>query len=465
MSMVTAFPGRKPGDANGKTKAAAVAPQEATGDGAPLDDIGVSLGKEHEALRTMLNDAALRIGSLDLVKEAYTKISEPIAKTMQALEQEKLQNATLQSLLSGLSATHQKQRSELTTSKQRGAVLESENAKLRQDLQKAQEEFRSSEAARGKLASQLTSKGDAIASLEHQLAHERAQCQRFSSERDTLAQQLSAAEKRIAQFEADAAKGHEKSVLTEAELRSLHGSLDDAVAESSRLSRRLTEAESNLAASNAKAARLGTEVTAAIAERDRAVNALHDTNGRHQAEAHALSVRLDALQARAQSAENLLAETRQALALRTEEARKSERNSAEVAITLNAANKKIKEFEAQAAEFMSLLTDAEASHKAMTARAATLERNLRDREAALVRFKEHTDALTDRIAKLESDLEGCQTDCETRVEEVNVALQRERMERSMVEGSLEAMRRDYVILHKEYTKLHENLESGGIIAV
>lgn len=113
-----------------------------------LTEMRAKVGEDNEALRTLLNDAARRISDLDLVKGAYNKTSEPIVKTMRALEQEKLHDAALQTLLGDVRAAHEKQRNELQLSERRTASLENVNEKLREDLELAQQQTRSTEAAR-----------------------------------------------------------------------------------------------------------------------------------------------------------------------------------------------------------------------------------------------------------------------------------------------------------------------------
>ena len=456
--VVTAFLGRKSNDpAKNSSIVAAIEKEARDNNGVPsVAEIGSRLGKEHEALRMMLNDAAQRIGSLDLVKEAYDKVSEPIVKTIQALEQEKAHNAALKTMFASVSATHEKQRTELQASKLRTTALEGENEKLREELELAREQVRSSEATRLKLTGEITAKRDQIGNLERHLAHETTERQRFADERASLSLQVTDAEKRIILLQSETATEREKGVLTEAELFALRKSLDEAIAESSRLARRLTESDGHLASANIKIAKLGSEIAAATSDRDRLANALDDANGRHQAETHSLNARLEALQARSQSAEKLLAETRQALALRTDEARTFDRNGVETMITLNVAEKKNQELAGAVTTLEGLLHEGEQTHEALTERNNGLARNLREREQALVRAEEHNRALADRIAKLEADSAATQVGFEKRVDEVNAAWQREHMERSMIEGALETMRRDYAVLHQSYSELQVN---------
>src|SRR5665213_1875408 len=114
MSKVSAFLGRKAALSGPDRNSIVIAGRET--DEVPDPDrfieIGTRVGEENEALRGLLNDAERRIDDLDSVKEAFGKITEPIAKTMRALEEEKLHNAALQNLLGDLRSSHEKLRGE-----------------------------------------------------------------------------------------------------------------------------------------------------------------------------------------------------------------------------------------------------------------------------------------------------------------------------------------------------------------
>jgi hypothetical protein len=104
MSKVSAFLGRKPASGADKGPVSLASKREAE-EGVDQDhflEVGSRLGEENEALRTLLGDAERRIGELDALKEAFNKISEPVAKTLRSLEQEKLHNAALQTLLADI---------------------------------------------------------------------------------------------------------------------------------------------------------------------------------------------------------------------------------------------------------------------------------------------------------------------------------------------------------------------------
>jgi len=451
MSKVSAFLGRKGGSGSEKGPVSLASKPEAPDETDPdrFLEAGTRLGEENEALRSLLGDAERRIGELDALKEAFSRISEPIAKTMRSLEQEKLHNAALQTLLADIRAAHEKLRGDFHLSERRTASLENVNERLREDLERAQQQARAIDAARLELVDELAAKRDQIATLERQLAHESAERARLADDKQTLSQQLADAEKKIIQLEADVSATREKAVLIEDELRTLQKSLDETIGESTRLGRRVIESENELAAARGQIGKLGSAVAEAEAERNRLATALDEANSRHQSETYSLNVRLGSLQSRALSAEKLLAEARQTLIARTEEARGLDRKNVETAIALSAAEKKVRQLEATVEAHERTIRDNEQSRAAMTERANGLTRTLREREVALARAEEQIQSLTGRIAKLETDAQVSQIAYDKRIEELNAALHRERMERSVVEGALESSRRDAVRAQRE----------------
>ena len=78
-----------------------------------------------------------------------------------------------------------------------------------------------------------------------------------------------------------------------------------------------------------------------------------------------------------------------------------------------------------------------------------MTKTLKTRETALARAEEKIAALTERNGHLEADVQVSRTNIEKRVEDLNSALQRERMERAVVEGALEAARKDNSRLQSE----------------
>ncbi len=98
---------------------------------------------------------------------------------------------------------------------------------------------------------------------------------------------------------------------------------------------------------------------------------------------------------------------------------------------------------------------------ALTERTNAMSKTLKARETALARADEKIAALTERNGHLEADVQVSRSNIEKRVEDLNSALQRERMERAVVEGALEAARKDNSRLQSEVGTLRSALRRGA----
>ena len=90
-----------------------------------------------------------------------------------------------------------------------------------------------------------------------------------------------------------------------------------------------------------------------------------------------------------------------------------------------------------------------------------MTKTLKVRETALARAEEKIAALMERNGHREADIQVSRSNIEKRVEDLNSALQRERMERAVVEGALEAARKDNSRLQGEVAALRSTLRRGA----
>jgi crescentin len=248
--------------------------------------------------------------------------------------------------------------------------------------------------------------------------------------------------------------------LLDDEKRSLQTSVDQALNEAARLTRRLTESENNLTATRAQLGKVEASFAEAYAERGRLAAALGESKEQHQADHNSLNMRLDALQSRAATAERLLGEARQNLVARTEEVRAFDRKSVEATIGRNNAEKRLAQIEAAHEARERLIKDLEQSRATLAERATALTKTLKARETALARAEEKIAGLTDRNGHLEADIQVSRTNIEKRIEDLSSALQREQMERAVIEGALEAARKDNSRLQTEVAALRSTLRRG-----
>ena len=425
-----------------------------------FSDVGSRIGEENEALRNLLSDTGRKINELDELKEAFEKIVQPFNSPLRALEQEQSQTLGLSGMREESRAAYDTLRTEFYQIERKATALEAETERLREDLELSRESNRGLESTQIELSNDISARMTQISELERQLTQETAERRSVTEARRLLQDQFDTGEQRISELEGELAAAQEKLALLEDEKRQLQLSVDQALNETARLTRRLTESENTLTATHAQLGKVEASFAEAYAERGRLGALLDESKEQHQAERNSQNMRLDALQSRAATAERLLAEARQNLLARTEEVRAFDRKSVEATIGRNNSEKRLAQIEAAHEARERQIKDLESARTALTERHNAITKTLKTRETALSRAEEKIAALTERNGHLEADVQISRTNIEKRVEDLNSSLQRERMERAVVEGALEAARKDNSRLQSEVAALRSTLRRG-----
>jgi chromosome segregation ATPase len=455
MSSFSEFFGRKGGAAAtaAAEKSTAPAPVKSlvADDRSPesLAELGTRIGGDNEVLRNLLVDTGHRIGALDELKDAFTKLVDPISKTLRTLEQEKSENVSLRHTLADIRTNYEALRNEFNDLGKRNSANETEVERLRHELDISQHAHRTAEAGKTEHFDELTTVRGKVGELERNLSQELAAVRMLTDEKHSLLEHSTAGDKRIAELEGETAQARERLVLLENEKRSLQNSLDVLVGDNSRVTRRLNENENALAGARGRIEQLETALAAAEQDRTKLTSHVDEAHERRQAESNTLTMRLEAMQSRAVAAEKLLAEVRQSLIARTEENRVSERKVVEATIARNSTEKKLEQMLVSLQTQERQLRDLESSRSTLVERSSTLLKTVKTRETALTRAEEKIQTLTDRVTQLETEAEQNRAKTEKRTEELNSSLQRERLERAVTEGALEATRKNYAELQRE----------------
>jgi crescentin len=424
--------------------------------------LAIQLGEENETVRNLLIDASNKIRELDAIRDAFGKLVDPVNKTLKAYEQEKSEKMSLQATLAELRNAYTKTRGELAAYEKKASALETECIRLRQDFSITQQNLRTAEAAKAEQTVELQTQRAAIIELDRRLKHEIAERESFREEHRRLGDRLAAADKRIVQLESEVETTRQKLVVAEREKATMQASFDNASGETARLSRKIVEAENTVAAMQGRVRQIEAQYNEVSADRARVMQELDEERQRHQNESRAMQARLEALQTRATTTEKLLDEARAALLARAEEIRTFERRSIEANLTRNALESRLSEMQAADAERSAQMKDAEQALVALNERAAALAKAVKTRETALARAEERIAMLSDRVSRLESELQSNGYAAEKQIEELTAALQRERAERAMAEGALETGRRDLARLLREVATLQQQRNNNPI---
>lgn len=448
MSKLSAFFGRAAGHER-TAPAHSETPSQGPIDDASLESLANRIGAQNEGLRGMLVETSRKFEELDALKVMFGNIVSPVSDLLREAEQEKSQNAGLRNLLADIRGHLDTARTALAQTEKERAALQQDNASLSHQLAAAQQEAQGLEALRIELSNEVATQRGRIGQIERQLSAETGQHQALADAHRQLNDQFQIADKKNVRLDSEIRGLQEKLVLAGEERQSLQSSLDQAIAETARVTRRLSETEGLLAAARGKIAELETAVADSEAGRNALQLRFDETGEQHQTELAALSNRLGSVQSRAGASEKLLAETRQALAERTEEARDWERKAAETEAARLAAEKRLAQIEAANEALEQQTTELTQSRATLMERSGSTGKTLKLRETALLRAEEKIALLTERLKQSDSDHHAAREAAEKRVEELNAALHRERMARAVAEGALSASRRDFARVQQE----------------
>ena len=414
-----------------------------------LADIAARVGGKNEELRNLLIDTDRRVRALGDLREVFRKLAEPMGSALQALEQEKADNVTLRNALSERRAAHESVCSEFSALEKRAAELESAGEELRQELALAQEATRGLERGKTELTSEIVAVREEVTNLKRQLAQGAAPGRPLSEANQILVDHADSADKRIVELQSEGALIREKLLLLENDKRSLQTALDQTLAETSRLSRRLTESENALTAARARLEQMDISLAAAENERATLAAARDEADERHRSEAYALNLQLEALRSRAATAEKLLSHVRQNVDTRTEAVRVLERKVVEATIGRDATEEVVERLTAARDVLEGKTRELEQGRASLMDQCNSLAETLRARETSLAHAEHKIKSLTERIAEIEVDAGAYRTNTYQRIDELNASLQRERVELAAAQSALKMTRKDYARLQRD----------------
>jgi chromosome segregation ATPase len=415
--------------------------------------LATQLGQENETVRNLLIDAEHKIAELDNIKRSIGKLVDPVSKTLRAFEEAKSERISLQNTLNSTRLTNSKLRDELAAAEKRANALETEAGRLRELVVVAQQSVETLEATKTEHLTELNARRTQITDLQRRVQEQGNDLQITRDENRRITERAAAADKRSVQLEGEAQAAKQRAMLAEEERASVQTALDRALAEYAQTARRLAESDKALATATARLKVVEATLAEAQMERNRLSAALEEATQAHRDEMQAQMARFEALQARSDLSDNLLEEARQALLARNDEIRAFDQRIAEAAQTGNAANERVIQLEEELAQRDIQLNELEQQRSTLTEQNQVLARAVSVREGAYNRAQEKIQAQTDLIALLESQLKATRESCDMQVEELQAQVQRERLERTMAEGALEAGRKDIARLLRELSSM------------
>lgn len=415
--------------------------------------LGAQIGGDNETLRNLLLDANAKIGELDAIKAAVGKLADPVSKTLRAYEAEKSEKLSLQTVLNNTRTAYGKLRNEIAEVEKKSASFEAECSALRQELSTTQSLLRTVEATKADIAIDIAARRAQIADLEGRLTQETGESHALREENRRLDERLTAMNKRVIALESDLNAARQRLLMADDEKRAQQSTLDKMSSDAARLSRKLTETEASLSATQGRLRHVEGNFAELNNERARLVSALDESNERHDHELTSQRMRFDALQARTAATDNLLGEAREHLLARAEEVRDFDRRLNDVTNERDNLQARVSDLEADRIRRESEIKEMDHARSTLMERVGALTRAYTAKEAALSRAEDSISAAGGQFDALTRERANDKMLAEQAIEELKAALQREKLDRAVVEGALEAARKDFARVMREVMSL------------
>jgi chromosome segregation ATPase len=362
------------------------------------------------------------------------KLIEPATQALRTLEHEKTSNIDLRRKLEQALSRTNEFRARTHELETRHAILIGENEKLRQELDLSRQAARDAERSRAEFANENLIKRSTIADLERQLSLETARVNTLSDDNQRLRDDTVAAEGRALRSAAETTTARDKISFLEDEVLSIQRALDQVSEQAAHASRRFTDSETSLTAAKTKLAQLENGYGELQAERDKLRNSLEEASTRHGAEQGRVEMQIDAVRARAATAEKLLTEARRLLTLRTEEARSAEQ-------------------EAYLTEQETEINELKSARDRLIEKSTVVVNTLKLRESQLARAEDLAKSATDRSLRLEAEVKDSSEAFERRIEQLVTTLERERLDHEVTEGALDGARKEREQMQSDLLRL------------
>jgi chromosome segregation ATPase len=263
-------------------------------------------------------------------------------------------------------------------------------------------------------------------------------------------------------LESETSTAQQKFMLAEKERLAVQALLDRSLSEVAQLSRRLLDTDNALALTQTRLQHAEAGLAEAQAERARLAAAVDEMGERHRNEMSSQTARLESLEARSVLSDQLLDRARQTLTARAEENGSLERRLAEATLTRDAIETRFGQIEIALADREEQIRHLEHARAMLGEQNTTLARAVQSCEGAYSRAQEQLVAKDTLIELLENQLRAATEAAELHAADLTARLQRERLDRTMAEGALEAGRKDIARLLREIaaTKLRPSADAS-----
>ena len=405
-------------------------------------DLLDEVGRENETLRHRCEEIVRKVEDAATLRQDLSAVFGHVDTILKDLERTKASLAQR----SGAFSAEREAHGEL---KARHRALLSEHERTRDELQAVQ----SDKQRHADLLADLDAKAASLqAALGEKTALSGELTRRANADRDHLAQlqseaqaardEMQRADELMFSMQADLSAARDHTTLVEEDNKMLQAGLAESRQQNQRLARAQDDMKAAFDAARQRIEELETSLSIERNDHGKLRGLFQQENQSRRGDVSTLQTRLDTLTARVEASDRMLIEARGQLLAKIEEARKAERRAQEAQKTAAPLEGRVRAAEQENEELRARIAETEASHGALGEHAEGLGKSVRakDKEAAALRAK--IEALSERFHNEATRAEAEREHLEQTIGRLAENLEKEKLERSLAEGALEAARKD-----------------------
>lgn len=415
------------------------------------------LGEKHEQIVARLGQIGEILSQLSDAQKLIEKLEVPIKDTFQHHQNLRSESIALRHAFdnSRLDAIHLREREASLTA--RVSSLEMELKQLHEAHAQALTNHHAIEEELRLTSNDIRIRDADISELQRRLSDLSVELAHTKDDLQDARNQIHEQEAVYNTLDIEMRREREAHQTLEQEYESLQASVQQAVSEAIHMSKRLADTEGAAGEARARILQLESQLSDLQAERSRLIEELDALRISTSEEKRGLSVKAEGLRSRSATLEKLLGETRSELAKQTEGLREAQRRMTEMSISLNRAEAKAEKVTALSQKADSENKNLEQSRVALMERADMLSKAIKAKDAALKRSEERSADLAERLNNMESKLSFQVETYERKITELGANLEREKTERALLEGALDAARQDKARVQKELIRVRSRV--------
>jgi crescentin len=411
-----------------------------------------SIGESHESISAALEEANRALASVRGAEETLGRARSTLASEFEARRADRSELVAITALLEQtteeLGETRQREAElQRRLSGTEDALAETRSGKLQIELLAS-----SREAEVSRLTGSLNASRAEGLELKTNGDRAVAHAQRLEDDNARLRAKLEEGEVRRQEAESQAAEAIQARSLMDVERGVLERKVESLTGDLNRSTRTAAELEAALTTEKSRARALESTAQSATAEAERLGRLLEEQADKARAQIETSELRMETAQARTARLEEDNTELNRQLREAAVRDRLAERESGELKLKLKQAEDQISGLAADLISSRKELASVEAARAAAVDRSERLGETSEARAAEITRLEQQIDVINGRYELLAQEAANDRAAADARAKGLAAAVERERSERHLASGALEAARKDRARLHIEVLK-------------